>query len=89
MPINVPTRSEVAIVVPCYNAERHLERALDSVFAQTYRDFRVFAVDDCSSDGTLQILKSYWQCAAIVSKECAWVPLLREIAESEHRKVPL
>jgi cellulose synthase/poly-beta-1,6-N-acetylglucosamine synthase-like glycosyltransferase len=71
VPINVPTRSEVAIVVPCYNAERHLERALDSVFAQTYRDFRVFAVDDCSSDGTLQILKSYWQCAAIFSIECA------------------
>jgi glycosyltransferase involved in cell wall biosynthesis len=63
VPINVPTRSEVAIVVPCYNAERHLERALDSVFAQTYRDFRVFAVDDCSSDGTLEILRSYQRCS--------------------------
>lgn len=63
MPTNAPNRSEVAIVVPCYNAELHLERALDSVFAQTYRDFRVFAVDDCSSDATLEILRGYRQCS--------------------------
>ncbi len=63
VPSNAPTRSEVAIVVPCYNAELHLDRALHSVFAQTYRDFRVFAVNDCSSDGTLEILRSYQQCS--------------------------
>jgi glycosyltransferase involved in cell wall biosynthesis len=53
------TRSEVAVIVPCYNVEACLERALDSVFAQSYRDFRLFAVDDGSTDGTVQILAKY------------------------------
>jgi Glycosyl transferase family 2 len=63
VPINAPTHCEVAVVVPCYNAELHLERALESVFAQANQDFRIFAVDDCSSDETLEILKRYPQCS--------------------------
>ena len=49
-------RSEVAVVLPCYNAETTLQRALDSVFSQTYTDFHVYAVDDGSTDRTLQVL---------------------------------
>lgn len=49
-------RSEVAVVLPCYNAETTLQRALDSVFIQTYTDFHVYAVDDGSTDRTLQVL---------------------------------
>jgi len=52
-------RREVSVIVPCYNVEPYLKRALDSVFAQTYSDFRVCAVDDGSTDGTLQVLETY------------------------------
>lgn len=52
-------RSEVAVIVPCYNVERFLQRALDSVFAQTYQDFCVYAVDDGSTDATSQILETF------------------------------
>jgi GT2 family glycosyltransferase len=61
-------RSEVAIIVPCYNAESYLRRALDSVFAQTYRDFRVYAVDDGSTDDTVRVLDSYSDRCCFVSQ---------------------
>jgi glycosyltransferase involved in cell wall biosynthesis len=59
VPTNSQKRTEVAVVVPCYNVEGHLERALDSVLAQTYRDFCIYAIDDGSTDGTAEILKRY------------------------------
>jgi len=49
----------VAVVVPCYNVEFCLARALDSVLGQTYRDFCFYAVDDGSTDGTAQVLEKY------------------------------
>ncbi len=52
-------RSEVAVVVPCYNAENYLARALNSVLAQTRTDFSLFIVDDGSTDGTAAILDRY------------------------------
>lgn len=56
MPDGSQMRSEVAVVLPCYNAESTLQRALDSVFAQTYRNCHVCAVDDGSTDRTLEVL---------------------------------
>jgi glycosyltransferase involved in cell wall biosynthesis len=40
----------ISIVIPAYNAARHLARALASVFAQSYRDFEVIVVNDGSPD---------------------------------------
>jgi hypothetical protein len=50
---------EVAVIVPCYNAAAFLTRAIDSVFAQTYSDYLVYAIDDGSTDETGAILRSY------------------------------
>ncbi len=51
-------RSEVAVIVPCHNVATYLQRSLDSVFAQTFRDFHIFAVNDGSTDGTVRILEA-------------------------------
>jgi glycosyltransferase involved in cell wall biosynthesis len=53
------SRHEVAVIIPCYNAAPYLARALDSVFAQTYRDYSVYVIDDGSSDDTAAVLRSY------------------------------
>lgn len=45
-------KPRVAVVVPTYNHERYVEAALESIFAQTYRDIEVVVVDDGSIDGT-------------------------------------
>lgn len=42
----------VSVIIPTYNRCDLLQRSLDSVFAQTYRDFEVVIVDDGSTDGT-------------------------------------
>lgn len=47
------------MVIPCYNAAPFLARALDSVFAQSFRDFRVYVVDDGSIDDVEAALRPY------------------------------
>ena len=48
---------KVSIVIPVYNGEKYLEECLDSVLNQSYRDFEVVVVDDCSEDNTWEILQ--------------------------------
>lgn len=59
VPNDTNPRAEVAVIIPCYNAAPYLARALDSVFAQTHRDFCIYAIDDGSTDDTPLALRSY------------------------------
>ena len=49
----------VSIGLPVYNAERYLAETLDSVLAQTYRDFVLYIADNASTDGTEAICRDY------------------------------
>ena len=49
----------ISVVVPVFNGERYLAGTLDSLLAQSYQDFEVLCVDDCSTDGSFGILSSY------------------------------
>ncbi|MGB2634474.1 MAG: glycosyltransferase family A protein [Candidatus Acidiferrum sp.] len=51
-------RSDVAVIVPCHNVASYLQRALNSVFAQTFSDFHIYAVNDGSTDGTARVLEA-------------------------------
>ena len=51
--------SEVTVILPVYNGERYLREAIDSVLAQSYRDFELWVVNDGSTDGTVDIIDSY------------------------------
>ena len=46
----------VSVIIPCFNREWSVEQCLESVFEQTYRPIECIAVDDGSSDGTLNKL---------------------------------
>jgi glycosyltransferase involved in cell wall biosynthesis len=50
---------QVTVLMSVYNGEKYLRQAVDSVLAQTFRDFELLIVDDCSTDSTAEILKSY------------------------------
>lgn len=50
---------KVCIVLPIYNSERFLTESLQSLCSQTYRDFEVLAVDDCSTDSSSRIVESF------------------------------
>ena len=49
----------IAILMATFNGERYLTEQLDSILSQTYRQWHLFLHDDGSTDGTLDILKSY------------------------------
>lgn len=49
----------ISIIVPVYNASLYLGQCLDSILAQTFRDFEVILVNDGSTDNSLNICRSY------------------------------
>jgi len=49
----------ICVVIPLYNKVRHVKRALDSVLAQTYKDFEVVVVNDGSTDGSADVVRRY------------------------------
>ncbi|MDR3091048.1 MAG: glycosyltransferase [Clostridiales bacterium] len=53
------SKETVSVVVPVYNAEKFLEKCVDSILAQTYTDLRVILVDDGSPDASPAICDSY------------------------------
>jgi len=50
---------KISVIIPAYNSEVFLARALRSVEAQTFRDFEIVLVDDGSTDGTAEIARSF------------------------------
>ncbi|WP_299704161.1 glycosyltransferase [uncultured Pontibacter sp.] len=51
----------VSIICLCYNHERFIAEALDSVLAQTYPNLEIIIVDDCSTDNSVVIIQDYLQ----------------------------
>lgn len=49
----------VSIAMATYNGEKYLQEQLDSIYAQTYKNFEVIVVDDVSTDDTVLILEEY------------------------------
>lgn len=71
-------RPAISIVLPVYNGERYLREALDSIFAQSFADFELIAVDDRSTDSSPEILAEY----------AARDPRMRIVTQTENTKLP-
>lgn len=50
---------KVTVIIPLYNKEKYVKRAVDSVLAQTFIDFELIIVDDGSTDGSVDVVKGY------------------------------
>lgn len=48
---------KVSVIIPTFNAEKTIERAIKSVVNQDFNDFEIIVCDDCSTDGTVSKLK--------------------------------
>lgn len=53
------SRKKVSVVVPCYNTEKYVERCIDSLLRQTYKNFELILVNDCSPGNMLEIFDKY------------------------------
>ena len=49
----------ISIIIPMYNVEKYVGECLDSILAQTFTDFEVIIVDDCSTDKSCAVVKKY------------------------------
>ena len=45
----------VSVIIPNYNYSQYLEKRINSVLKQTYRDFEVIFLDDASDDGSVEL----------------------------------
>jgi glycosyltransferase involved in cell wall biosynthesis len=51
--------SKVIIIINCFNGSQYLQEAINSIYAQTFKDWCIFFFDNCSSDSSGEIAKSF------------------------------
>ncbi|WP_297613267.1 glycosyltransferase family 2 protein [uncultured Sutterella sp.] len=81
--MNKVTDLALAVVIPVFNTEAYLKQCLDSILAQSFRNFIIYAVDDGSTDNSLSILESYAKRDSrikVIRKENGGVSSARNIA---------
>ena len=50
---------KISVVVPCYGTEKYIDKCLDSILNQTYKNLEIIVVNDCSPGNMLEILNDY------------------------------
>lgn len=53
--------TKVSVIIPAWNVEKYIFRALDSCLMQTYQNIEIIVIDDGSTDSTVKIVKEYQQ----------------------------
>ncbi len=76
-------RVQISVIIPVYNTEKYLPKALDSVLAQSFTDFEIICVDDGSKDTSLSILEQYAakdKRVHVIAQENQGVSVARNVA---------
>jgi len=69
---------KISVIIPCYNSGEYIENCLRSFEKQTFRDFEIIAVDDCSQDNTKAVILDYMKQTNLVIR----------LAENEENRGP-
>ena len=54
--MNIP---KVSVIIPVYNVEQYLNKCVDSVINQTFKNIEIICINDCSTDNSLNVLKNF------------------------------
>ncbi len=73
----------VSVIIPVYNSASTLSQAIDSVLEQTYSNFEIIAVNDGSTDNSLELLKGYDSKIRLITQANAGVATARNRAIAE------
>src|SRR5258708_31868127 len=75
----------ISVIVPTFNRWPLLRQALDSVLAQSFRDFELLVVDDGSTDGTVEELRKIGSCLRLFGTARKGVAAARNLGVSQAR----
>jgi len=50
---------KISVIMAAYNAEKYIEESIESILSQSFKDFELIIIDDCSSDSTSKIIESF------------------------------
>ena len=50
---------KISVIVAVYNTEKYLDRCIESLLNQTYKNIELVIVEDCSTDSSRKLLKKY------------------------------
>jgi glycosyltransferase involved in cell wall biosynthesis len=67
-PNRIESHPRVSVIIPVYNGEPTIGAAIQSVLAQTFRDFEIIVVDDGSTDATASILERFASRITIIKQ---------------------
>lgn len=51
------TKYQISIIVPVYNVEKYVEKCVESLLKQTFKNYEIILVDDGSTDSSYEIIK--------------------------------
>ena len=57
--MSLEKQPKVSIIMGVYNCEKTLDRCIDSILKQTYKNWELIMCDDCSKDNTLKLATQY------------------------------
>ncbi len=81
------TKGLVSVIMPTYNCGRFIAETLDSIKAQTYTDWEIIIVDDCSTDNTKEIVDKYSAEDTRIKYRCLEVNSGAAVARTEAMKI--
>lgn len=50
---------QISVIVPCYNSQKYIQKCINSILSQSFNNFELILVNDCSKDNTLEIIQKY------------------------------
>lgn len=53
------SKALISVIIPVYNTRKYLQRCIDSIIGQTYKNLQIILIDDGSTDGSDKICDDY------------------------------
>jgi len=75
----------ISVIIPCYNAEKFIGECIQSALDQRYANKEIIVVDDCSEDGSLDVIKSFGERVTIYAGQKYGAPEARNFGAKKSR----